>query len=1400
MADMFDKYREYFDIDPEYFPQVNEAIINGKPELWKKFYPHETFVKLVKDIITVISRKQRVSIWVEGAYGTGKSHAVLTLKKLLDAGADDTKDYFEKYKEQLSTDLYKQFQQLKSGKQRILTVHRYGASSIRGDNSLVFAIQDSIVNAMKEIGIDNAGVHALKYAAVKWLSDETNKQYFNTLMKSPQYTDMFAGEDVDGVIEDLNSYSGDALQELMGKVMRVAEERQFRALYLDVDGLVEWIREVIREHDLKAIVFIWDEFTEYFRNNRRALTGFQKIVDMSGSDPFYCIIVTHNVSHIFLENDDDWKKILDRFLKPVCNIELPENMAFGLMKSALKISSDTVVQEEWEDIADELYERTDDARSLVKGRAHITDDELKSILPIHPYTALMLKHISSAFDSNQRSMFDFIKNDHGDEIKGFQWFIDNFGPHDENPLLTIDMLWDFFYEKGKEYLSHDIRQILDSYYLIQSKDLGRDDKRVFKTLLLLQAISQRTGDTVELFIPNEKNLNYAFEGSDLENDEASRIANSLVPDVLFRKPMGGGKFQYSALVSSGNVAELAKQKEQQKEKSTETLISEGNIGDVMELSGPLRLRYEIKRVSVTSFKTTVRELENNCGESNNRIMAVIAFAKDDTESTAIGKYIQEAVENNPCGIVFIDASITPLGADLMEQYAEAMANSVVNLKQNRTLGEQYEKNAEEVLKKWRKRIADGEFIIYTADRPKGERIPTKDALHEEMMAIDRKRYPDSLETGSSVTDVMWLANMMPSGVEYGAKRAVQGQYKSQNENTKLENYIGRYAWEHEQYWKDEPYTLISRIKIAVEKVIKDAFDRDGRVSIERIYRLLKESPYGFMPCNLTAFVMGFVLKEYAVSTYSWSDGLTNDVMSVGKLKEMVAEILKHTTTPIPRYKDKFIVAMTEEEKSFNRASSSIFAIEKSLCTSIEQTRERIRQKMKELLFPVWCLEAILDDVPLQSDKKIVEKLINGYTNIANNHNTSQTDSDIAMDIGKLCLENPLSVNDLANLVSRENCKKGMQTYLAGYKDGRLPMLASSVGDNGQYINRLRGKFDADAANWVWNKDTADDKIDEVILEYEIIEASNRILPQNVDFDNTVREWSNCCNRIRVSYLYGKSNWEELSGMMELLYMVKKSEQMFDSQRKRFLEEITVKGERFKDFYHDQTGIFKKACSFILSPYSDEEIHEIFSMLPLGVFTSERDYYQNIVEETIKRFDSEKGAAKLKKYWTEKTGTENPKKWSTKYITPILCMVPEKEVTDAKKAFAAVCMKQPDRSSVERTLEYFEKADFFDRLSNKEERDKAFKKNIIKSYAVLLDDVDDVRNYLDKVMTPEPFEWFGLPEIDTRLKEMAEYKYHGGGCERALEKIDGMDITDVKRYLKELIRDNMIVGMEIIKNN
>ena len=124
-------YRNYFDIDPTYFPAVNADVIKKNPDLWKKFYPHDTFIKLVRDVVSVLSRKQKLNVWVEGAYGTGKSHAVLTLKRLLDANEEDTKEYFEQFG--LDNDLLNKFLGIKKlGK--IVTVHRYGSSSISSDN------------------------------------------------------------------------------------------------------------------------------------------------------------------------------------------------------------------------------------------------------------------------------------------------------------------------------------------------------------------------------------------------------------------------------------------------------------------------------------------------------------------------------------------------------------------------------------------------------------------------------------------------------------------------------------------------------------------------------------------------------------------------------------------------------------------------------------------------------------------------------------------------------------------------------------------------------------------------------------------------------------------------------------------------------------------------------------------------------------------------------------------------------------------------------------------------------------------------------------------------------------------------------------------------------------------
>lgn len=75
-------YKDYFQIDENYFPCVNESAINAGLR-WDDFYPHATFIDLLRKTERILSRQEKRSLWISGAYGTGKSYAGFALSSLL---------------------------------------------------------------------------------------------------------------------------------------------------------------------------------------------------------------------------------------------------------------------------------------------------------------------------------------------------------------------------------------------------------------------------------------------------------------------------------------------------------------------------------------------------------------------------------------------------------------------------------------------------------------------------------------------------------------------------------------------------------------------------------------------------------------------------------------------------------------------------------------------------------------------------------------------------------------------------------------------------------------------------------------------------------------------------------------------------------------------------------------------------------------------------------------------------------------------------------------------------------------------------------------------------------------------------------------------------------------------
>ena len=216
--------------------------------------------------------------------------------------------------------------------------------------------------------------------------------------------------------------------------------------------------------------------------------------------------------------------------------------------------------------------------------------------------------------------------------------------------------------------------------------------------------------------------------------------------------------------------------------------------------------------------------------------------------------------------------------------------------------------------------------------------------------------------------------------------------------------------------------------------------------------------------------------------------------------------------------------------------------------------------------------------------------------------------------------------------------------------------------------------------------------------------------------------------------------------------------------------------------------------------SDQEIAEFRSDIPSGQFTKSSTEYYQFIEKEVEDFRKKQKKSRLSDLWRSKTGTRDPAEWSARYETPILCMFSDTERPDARTAFSVMTAFSAPDTEITKAIAYLENADFYDRLADPTERDRCFKERVIGEYGVMLDDVDAVRRELSSSVMEKPYNWLDNSAVKNRLRALADKKYKTTGYQRAQSVIDQLDPAELRRYLSDLISDNLTVGMEILKND
>ena len=1401
MAYEANKYFEFFVIDEGYYPEINESSIRDPKNKWQHTFPHGDIVELLKLLERALSRSDKKSLWLEGSYGTGKSRILWMMQNLLSCPETDFDAYFDEYDNlRDETDLRERLRTIRNGK--VVTAYRYATGGIISTQKLIHAVFDSLTSALKKNGCKFDGAKTLRGRIVNWLeSDTANLELFRAKIRKPEYmvSGTLANRSAEEILERLKNPQSEVSQ-LVEEILKLGEREGIRAFNIDMSDLIGWITEVTTENNLKALVLFWDEFSKFFGNNRNNLDEFQRLAELTNIAPFYLVIATHESESLVGVGDQAFKTVTDRFTRK--QIKMPVNIAFELIGHALKVKD--AAKNDWKYISAALKERTAEPRKVVmefaeKSGEKIRDEKiLTDILPIHPTAAILLKNLANYFASNQRSVFNFIKNS-DPNIKAFQDFIATKSP-ENGDLLTIDYLWNFFYESGTDEhggnvgrmnLKPSIRTILDSYAL-NKNNLNLDEQVVLKTILLFQAIAQESGGDVDIFRPTVKNLELAFTGvASKENGRAVTIANDLVrKEILFIKPDKKGR-TFAAMALGGDYAEIERLKKTIKDNvRTSELVESANLLDVIPRTPSQKFRYDLRVATADNFTLTINRFTNE--KEDYRIKTVVCFARNEDEQNKLYNFIGGAITNpRYLRLVIIDASSNLINRDLFNRWLENSANEKYWRGKDDSLANKMKSNAEDCLKEWSNSFVNGSFVYYPAVRDEREKrrgisCQNADGLTEEFKDNVRRLFPYSFDD-ANITDTLFLSTNLKKLPEAGI---LQEEFSMLKKN-QIKTVLGDVWQMSGKYWEVYPDLNISRLKIELDALIKAEIDKSVRISFDDIFNFLLER--GFMPLNIYAFLTGFLLKEYAADPYRYSAGIDGNMggaMTAQKLAECVGDSIKQALNPVTKnYRPKFLEIMSANQRQFMEFASKIFGVTEDV--SVEQSAQKLRLKLKNLGYPLWCYVAAAADE--------YKDFLYLFAEIANSKKAVSI-SALAERAGQFLINNPAAFNDLKNFFTVDKGREIFTDFLRQFEGGTIFKLAEKIGVS-DVVEQCQRRVTSDDKIWLHDKETAEGDLQKLIVDYKIVAESRNFGISGNSFNSCVQAWKDFCRyNIKVPCDVIAESFPVLKDFLAILKEIVTRGDIPQSKREFFLSQLVDNAKIIRVVKDEPQKILRDKFSYQLDDLSEEELDEVYRSLPYTSFTDTYGQYRKNLNDNAQKILKGQLKNELRKLWREVAGNKSPREWSKIHRTPILAMVPNSEVSKAKEVFEIVMSNKADETAVKSALVYLKKRpSYFAAIKNEQQIEENFREAVIGDKQVLFDDNDEVRNELEAKFPGDAYQWYPNMRVKDLVTEIARNKYYSGGAyDKISELVGKMEPADAKALLIELLDKTFEVGLRILR--
>ena len=942
----------------EYFQPAYD-LTNEVRDYWKQFIPNSKFFDVLRGVLSSLEDAgEKKSFWIQGTYGTGKSHATAVIKHLLFDAPDEIQAIVENFDEPQIKRQLLQFRQ----NRRVFPVVLKGMSNIQNPRTFALAIEKAVKSALKQRGITISTKSDFE-RLVDTIKENRLHSDWNRVIQSHPQLHMFV-RDKEELVRKLRDENVDILRHVEDLSSEIG-------IHFSHEHIAEWLREVmveLRQHaHAEALMIYWDEFTSVLElaNSGVLLTELQHIAELSLNQEIYLYMVSHRKPSQARIAKDDLEKAMGRF--KYLDYSMERITTYHIIGASLR-KTNRVAYEAARDRAlltmNPLIQRIIGNDGDAK-HAHL----LKNVFPIHPYTAYLTTFLARTIGSTERSIFNFLY----EPEKGFRRFLQEQPTGGQGVFLTADYLWDFFVEEFERLDAQKFLGILERHKLYLHRIMQENQAygAIFKGALLLNVLHKMVGITEAnqaLVAPSKDNIHAMFWRTDYH--DAVEPALTFLDDhqILPKNP--------DALFLVAESTLPYQQVEKEKGNLLNTLTSIEKI-----LS---RRHLDELKAAFTAFilrETEFEVFDAACNEGLLKSKAQKAFHATHAMHIAaiIGRDVQELEQSKQhiqkmlqdpsfehiMFVVFEEALDQRTFAQFVDYRARAEIAARLTLKDEQTLNENY---AQKILLQWAQTLKTGyiEWFVAPHHEPSSDstrlfgKASGKILIHDFRDIINDEIVLNIFRFGfENLNEVkknqnIWSFQVSKTSAEHflvsSTREDLEDKAKGQGLYLRgiLKNNKGEYIVDEQLQFKEniDPYHPLVKMNVEIERVIMNK--KQGHIfNLGNELRFLSEPPFGLYANMVHLAALGFLMRPYVGKLYE-----------AGKGKPIEKEMMRDKIVALFNYwktgKDgnKLEVRLgTQEEKEIVQKLAHIFGL--ANIESLNDVRWRIREWIKDAQYPLW---------------------------------------------------------------------------------------------------------------------------------------------------------------------------------------------------------------------------------------------------------------------------------------------------------------------------------------------------------------------------------------------------------------------------------------------------------------